>query len=239
MAEQLAVPDFSAFTAAVFDLDGTLVHSEHAWMEAKVEVLRRHGISADQSLLDAHVGRGLRDFLDEAFGRTLSAREQQAIGNEIGAEADELLPTMREPVVGAADVLCHLHDRGLRIAICTASPMRHVLSAMDMLGISDRIETIVSASDLPRGKPDPLPYVTAVSQLEVLPATACAFEDSVPGVTSATAAGLSVLAVGPGCSGWKDFCGIYRAENYLHLSEIMSGKRLKRRDEPPDRNDDA
>lgn len=100
MAEQIAVPDFLTLTAAVFDLDGTLVHSEHAWMAARLEILRRYGKLADQSLLDAHVGRGLEGFLEDAFGRALSIQEHQEIGNEFGSMADVLLPRMWEPLLG-------------------------------------------------------------------------------------------------------------------------------------------
>ncbi len=223
MAIDQEIPDFSAFSAAIFDLDGTLVHSEHAWAEAKLTVLRRHGLSATQALLDAHVGRGLNGFLDDAFGRALGAREQVEIGNEIGAMADKLLPQMREPVAGAADVLCRLHDSGLRIAICSSSPRRHIASAMQMLEISGRVETVVSGADLPRGKPDPLPYSTTLSKLGVPPGAACAFEDSVAGVTSALSAGLSVLAIGPGCTGPAGFRGVYRAENYAQLQVSLLG----------------
>ncbi len=211
--------DFSRFRAAIFDLDGTLVHSEHAWEAAKIEVLGQHGHVPSRALLDAYVGRGLAGFLDEFFGPSLAPDRRRDIGNEIGAAADRLLPGMREAVPGASELLCNLHDAGLRIAICSSSPRRHIESAIDMLGIASRVETIVSAAELPRGKPDPLPFSATLEALDLTPRQACAFEDSLPGATSAFAAGLEVLAIGKGCTG-PDFAFChFRAEDFAELTQ--------------------
>lgn len=206
--------DLTQFKAAIFDLDGTLIHSEHAWEAAKIEVLAQYGLVPSKSVLDAHVGRGLGDFLDEMFGEPLLPEQQRKMGNQIGAAADVLLPKMRNPVAGAADLLCSLYEDGLRIAICSSSPRRHIVSALAALRIDDRIETIVSAAELPRGKPDPLPYLATLSALDLKPHAACAFEDSQPGATSAFMAGVSTFAIGEGCTG-PDFAFCHaRAESF-------------------------
>lgn len=207
--------NLNQFQAAVFDLDGTLVHSEHAWEAAKIEALAQHGLVPSRALLDAHVGRGLAGFLDEAFGQPLSPDQQGEIGDQIGRAADVLLPKMREPVAGAVELLTTLHEQGLRIAICSSSPRRHIVGALAMLGVSDRIETIVSGAELSKGKPDPLPYTVTLSALDLSPQTACAFEDSLPGAKSAFLAGMSVFAIGEGCTRSDfDFCHI-RAKSFI------------------------
>ena len=212
-----AIPDFRRFRAAIFDLDGTLVHSEHAWEAAKLDIVGQYGFRPSRELLNAHIGRGLSGFLDEVFGRPLSADEHNEVGNKIGQKADDLLPSMRHPVVGAAKLLCDLHDGGLRIAICSSSPRRHIGSASQMLGITDRVETIVSGAELPRGKPDPLPYIATLEALELQPELVCAFEDSIAGAASASAANLAVLAIGAGCTQASfDHCE-FRAEDFREL----------------------
>jgi HAD superfamily hydrolase (TIGR01509 family) len=211
------IPDFHRFRAAIFDLDGTLVHSEHAWEAAKLDVLGQYGFNPSPELLNAHIGRGLSGFLDEAFDRPLSAKKHNEVGNKIGRKADDLLPSMRHPVPGAAKLLCDLHDAGLRIAICSSSPRRHIVSAANWLGIADRIEIIVSGAELLRGKPDPLPYITTLEALDLQPELVCAFEDSVAGATSASAADLTVLAIGAGCTrSIFDHCE-FRAEDFREL----------------------
>lgn len=209
--------DPRAYRAAIFDLDGTLVHSEHVWDRAKSEVLARYGVRPTASLFAAHMGRGLRDFLDEAFGRPLSERERRQVGDEIGAEADLWLDRMREPVPGARDLVLALAGAGLRIAICSSSPRRHIDGAVDMLQLRPVVELSVSGAELPIGKPDPLPFVTALEALGLRAAEAFAVEDSVPGARSAVAAGIFTIAVGSGCTGPAyDFCPV-RAESFADL----------------------
>lgn len=56
--------DFTRFKAAIFDLDGSLVHSENAWKAAKIIVLAHYGLVLSRPVLDAHVGRGLGDCIE-------------------------------------------------------------------------------------------------------------------------------------------------------------------------------
>ena len=220
MANINTPPDFRRFQAAIFDLDGTLVHSEHVWEMAKRKVVARYGFNPTQTLLDAHVGRGLDGFLDDVFGRPLTPFEQKDFGDQIGAIADALLPLMRTPVPGAADLLADLHKKGLRIAICSSSPRRHIISAIKMLGIENHIELLVSGAELQRGKPDPMPYQKTLEDLKLPGDSVCAFEDSVSGATSALAAGLTVFAIGNGCTLPSfDECS-FRAEDFQTLLEM-------------------
>lgn len=219
MTQQLreATFDLTRYRAAIFDLDGTLVHSEHVWEKAKIEVTARYGKRPSQALLDAHVGRGLKDFLDELFGMPLTPEMRRAIGDQIGAEADIWLERMREPVPGAKDWLLGLVDAGLRIAICSSSPRRHIDGAVEMLGLRDIVELTVSGAELPVGKPDPLPFLTTLNELNLPAHAAFAVEDSVPGARSAHGAGLFTIAVGPGCTGPAyDFCPL-RGESFADL----------------------
>lgn len=188
--------DRYSMEALIFDLDGTLVHSEPAWELAKRRVLARYRIAATQDFLDAYVGRGLRGFVEEAFGADLTKVHRDQIADEIEAEADILLPSMREPIPGAAAFLQAMRSAGLRIAICSSSPRRHIEGALIQLGCADLVPVVVSASELPRGKPDALPYLETLRRLDLPPLRACAVEDAVPGFVSAKAAGLAVIGIG-------------------------------------------
>jgi HAD superfamily hydrolase (TIGR01509 family) len=188
--------NLTAFKAAIFDLDGTLVLSEPAWEEAKRRVLARLGVQAPQATYDAYVGRGLRGFLTEVLGPDLSLHLRADLANQIGAEADVLLPVLRQPVPGAAASVLRLHDAGLRVAVCSSSPRRHIVAALDQLGLTEVVSTVVSGADLPRGKPDPLPYQETLRQMRLASDAAFAVEDALPGVQSAHAAGLTVIGIG-------------------------------------------
>jgi HAD superfamily hydrolase (TIGR01509 family) len=186
----------TAFKAAIFDLDGTLVLSEPAWEEAKRRVLTRLGVQVPQTTYDAYVGRGLRGFLTEVLGPDLSIQRRTDLADQIGAEADELLPLLRQPVPGASASVLRLRDAGLRVAVCSSSPHRHIAAALDQLGLTEVVSIVVSGADLPRGKPDPLPYQETLRQMRLASDAAFAVEDALPGAQSAHAAGLTVIGIG-------------------------------------------
>lgn len=184
------------YRAAIFDLDGTLVHSEPAWEAAKRRVLGRLGVEVSQEIYDAYVGRGLRGFLKDVLGPEFTEANRASLADEIGAEADVLLPLLRQPIPRASQSVTTLTELGLRIAVCSSSPRRHIHAALDQLGLMDRVDAIVSGADLPRGKPDPLPYLETLRVLDLGQAEAFAVEDALPGVISAHAAGLMVVGIG-------------------------------------------
>jgi HAD superfamily hydrolase (TIGR01509 family) len=212
----------SEYRAVIFDLDGTLVHSEPAWEAAKRRVLGQLGIDVLQSTYDAFVGRGLRDFLSEVLGEEVPVADRTGIANRIGAEADVLLTELRQPISGAAQSVMRLAEHGLRIAICSSAPRRHIQSALIQLGVEDRVETIVSGAELPRGKPDPLPYLETLRLLDLEPTEAFAVEDALPGVISAHAAGLFVVGIGPDSMdpAFTKYCQI-QVPDYADFDRLM------------------
>jgi HAD superfamily hydrolase (TIGR01509 family) len=202
--------NLTRYRAAIFDLDGTLVHSELAWEAAKRRVMARLGVEVPQATYDAFVGRGVRSFLTEVLGPDLTDDHRTDLANQIGAEADVLLPQMRQPIPGAAESVIRLAELGLRIAVCSSSPRRHIHAALHQLGLVGRVGAIVSGADLPRGKPDPLPYLETLRLLDLGQAEAFAVEDALPGVISAHAAGLAVVGIGQKSleSGFADYCRV-------------------------------
>lgn len=204
----------SNYSAAIFDLDGTLVLSEPAWEMAKRRVMARLGVEVSQQTYDAFVGRGLRGFLAQVLGEDLDLVVRDDLARQIGAEADVLLPQMRQVVPGAGAMIARLAAAGVTVAICSSSPRRHILAAMAQLGVAEHIAQIVSGADLPRGKPDPLPYLETLRLLKVPAAAAFAVEDALPGVQSAQGAGLAVVGIGPesGSVAFQNLCRVCVAD---------------------------
>ena len=68
----------------------------------------------------------------------------------------------------------------------------HVLRALD---IEQHLDVIVSREDVQKPKPDPEIYLLVASKLDVPPGECLVLEDSVMGVRSGVAAGMSGIAV--------------------------------------------
>jgi beta-phosphoglucomutase-like phosphatase (HAD superfamily) len=82
--------------------------------------------------------------------------------------------------------------------LVTNGPRPNVEHTLKVLGLTDSFDALVLGEDLPRAKPDPMPYLDALRRLGVAAERAMAFEDSAPGVTAALAAGVfTVELTGP------------------------------------------
>jgi beta-phosphoglucomutase len=175
--------------ALLFDVDGTLADTDPIHMRAFERYLAPHGLSVDETFYRTRIsGRTNAAIFAELFperGPDEHARlgdEKEALFREM---ADELAP-----LHGLPGLLDWAVSRGCRLAAVTNGPRVNLQHALHSLGIEDRFEILVAREDVALGKPDPMPYTTALERLGVVPAEAFAFEDSPAGVMAAKAAGL-------------------------------------------------
>jgi HAD superfamily hydrolase (TIGR01509 family) len=98
---------------------------------------------------------------------------------------------------GAVEVIRTLAVQGVP-QVCVSNSSRIVVRAnIRTLGIGDCLAGIVTLDDVNAGKPDPEPYVKACKCLGLDATEVLAIEDSLSGVQSAAAAGLSVIGYAP------------------------------------------
>jgi len=133
-----------------------------------------------------------RRLLAEAFGSTfpyvLFDEQCRAL---MLARMEEAVPIK----AGVPELLKELKARRIPMAVATSSRAAHALSHLGAAGLLDHFAAIVTRDDVTQPKPHPEPYLTAVSQLGVLPARAIAIEDSASGIRSAHSAGLQTVLV--------------------------------------------
>ena len=100
-----------------------------------------------------------------------------------------------EPKPGIRELLAYLRDRGIPAAITTATPIDRVLRHLTPLGLEKSFAAIVTAQDVPCGKPAPDIYLAGAAALK-LPAESClALEDSPVGILAAHRAGCMDVMV--------------------------------------------
>ncbi|MEA2882054.1 MAG: hypothetical protein QOH32_1310 [Bradyrhizobium sp.] len=180
-----------SFDLVIFDCDGVLVDSEVVSCRAHADMLTRYGypITADQ-VLDLFLGvsdREARLAVEAETGRPLPA-DFEALMKQAALDsyADDLrpLPYMAE-TIAALDVPKCVASSG------TPEKIRHGLTCA---GLYDLLAPhIFSATQVMRGKPAPDLFLFAAEQMKVRPERCVVIEDSVPGVTGALAAGMTVL----------------------------------------------
>jgi HAD superfamily hydrolase (TIGR01509 family) len=186
---------FSKTPAAVlWDLDGTLIDSEHYWMKSEADIARRFNTSwTTQDGLDL-VGMSLFDssrIIKEKTGADMDAQE---IIDEL-TEAVSL--QLRQEIPwrpGARETLLMLKNNGIKTALVTMSMSRMALQVVEAIGF-EAFDAVVAGDDVVNGKPHPEPYLTAAALLGVDPWDCVAFEDSLAGIRSAEAAGTKAVGI--------------------------------------------
>jgi len=86
------------------------------------------------------------------------------------------------------------------LAIASGARREEIERMLRGAGLREAFVAVVGADDVTRGKPDPEPYLTALAALApraagLAPVECLVFEDSVPGIAAARAAGMKVVGV--------------------------------------------
>ncbi len=184
--------------AAIFDMDGLLVDSEPHWREVEIGVFETVGLHLTDDQCKLTTGLPTDAVVEYWFDRNPwdeSIRSRAEIGAAIIAGAHEQIGLKAEPMPGALDVLRFFNERGIPMAIASASPMHLIEVVIDRMGIRSLLKTWHSATLEQHNKPAPDVYLGAARKLGVDPDWCMAFEDSGNGLKSAHAAGMLTVAV--------------------------------------------
>ncbi|MCY7360189.1 MAG: hexitol phosphatase HxpB [Rudanella sp.] len=184
--------------AAIFDMDGLLVDSEPHWREVEIGVFDTVGLHLTDEQCKLTTGLPTDAVVEYWFALhpwDESIRTQDEIGVAIIAGAHEQIGRKAEPMPGALDILRFFHERGIPMAIASASPMHLIEVVIDRMGIRSMLTAWHSATLEAHNKPAPDVYLGAARKLGVEPGCCIAFEDSGNGLKSAHAAGMITVAV--------------------------------------------
>ena len=185
--------------AVLFDMDGTLIDSEHLWLAAEIEVMTELGSDWGAADQEHCLGGPLARVAEYMVQLSGTDRSVEAVGESLLATIEGHM--RREPLQwrpGAIDFLKATIDAGIPRALVTASWAVLVDALADRMRAeigSDPFTAIVAGDHITNGKPHPEPYLRAAELIGVHPAECLAIEDSPTGVRSAVAAGCVVVAV--------------------------------------------
>ena len=190
------MPALRAPTAILFDLDGTLVDTVAARIDAWSAVFEEFGIPLTRTQLKPMIrmdGRQLAREVALAARLRLGDEEAEAIDRRSGSVFDERNRDPK-PLPGAWELLRSLDDHGLAWAIATSSRREQVTASIAALGLG-RAPRIVDGSQVERAKPAPDLLLLGARELGVAPDGCWYVGDSTWDMRAATAAGMVAIGV--------------------------------------------
>ncbi|KLK90781.1 hypothetical protein AA309_23560 [Microvirga vignae] len=180
--------------ALIFDMDGTLVHSDPVHLQAFVEVLGPEGVAVDEHVYRSTIIGRTNESIFATLLPDRTVDEHVAFADEKEAAFRRLALDLK-PLDGLLDLLDWAKERGIKVALVTNAPRLNAEHMLDVLSLREHFPVQITIDQVARGKPDPLPYLAALERLGVRADEAVAFEDSPSGMKAAKAASLFSFGV--------------------------------------------
>lgn len=180
--------------ALIFDLDGVIVNSNSAHAIAWRSYLAQFGIDSGE-IERTMFGKRNDDIVREVFGERLTEEEIAAHGAAKEAiYRDIMRPRLEQHLVPGVRGFLELHD-GMPMAVASNAERPNVDFVLDESGLATHFRVTIDGAQVERPKPAPDIYLMAADSLETTPGNCIVFEDSMPGVEAALAAGMRVVGL--------------------------------------------
>jgi HAD superfamily hydrolase (TIGR01549 family) len=183
-------------SAAIFDLDGTLVDSNELHVQAWQETFRHFGKEFPLERLREQVGKGGDQYLP-VF---LNEKEMREIGKPVDEFRGKIfkkkyLSEVR-PFPRVRELLERVHSDGKKIALASSGKADEVEYYQKLIGIGNLVDCQTTADDVAHSKPKPDVFIAALRMLGHLsPEQAIAIGDTPYDIEAAKKIDLATIAL--------------------------------------------
>ncbi|MFI5675187.1 HAD family hydrolase [Streptomyces cellulosae] len=180
--------------AAVFDVDGTLVDTNHLHVVTWWEAFRQAGHEVPMHAVHRAVGLGSTDLIAHLLGddRDKSRDEELSAAHKaLYGQYFDRLPAFRD----AGRLLRHLHQDGWTVVLATSAGGAELSALRRAIDADDAIADTASADDVDQGKPAPEPVEHALGLVGVPAERAVFVGDTVWDMRAGSRAGVRCVGV--------------------------------------------
>ncbi|MDP2338015.1 MAG: HAD-IA family hydrolase [Bacteroidota bacterium] len=177
----------------IFDLDGTLGDTMPIHYMAWKNAAAKYGIGFTPKLFMELAGIPLYPTvvkLNELFGKNIDPKE---LGDTKEAEFE--MNMHLTPEIKIVTGLVRANHGKLPMAVGTGGSRRLSLKTLEIIGLKDYFEILVSSEDVSHFKPHPETFLKCAELMGVAPGDCEVFEDGILGMQAAESAGMMVVDV--------------------------------------------
>ncbi|MBK5242249.1 HAD family phosphatase [Clostridium sp.] len=214
--------------AVIFDMDGVIIDSEPIHMKLENETYKKLSIEVTGDEHHSFVGSTshymwetlknkykLKQTLEE-----LIEYDRSTYFKYLNSEECEI--TL---IDGVKELIEDLHEKGIKLAIASSSPLNVILVIAKKFQIEEYFEVFVTGDYVERSKPEPDIFLFASEKLGVSPENCVVIEDSHNGVLAAKKAGMKCVGINSDATGSQDISmadleiNSFKEVNYIKLCQ--------------------
>lgn len=187
------MPDLSRYKGIVFDMDGTLIDSMGAHGIAWRQTCTHYGFPYDGEYIHGLGGVPTREIvklLNEKYGLELDADEVTETKRHAFLKLDD-----KPSIIDDTFQVMQRYQGILKMGVGTGSERGNAIRMLTEAGLLDRVDTVVTASDVTYGKPHGETFITVAQNMGLHPSDCVVFEDTEIGRQAAQNAGMDCIMV--------------------------------------------
>lgn len=191
-------------STVLFGLDGVIVDTEKYYDKFWNKIAKENGLKIE-NFSDKIQGMTFGSIIDLYFAIS-PLEEKQAIRKAL-VDMEGSIDYRNIVIPGVLDFIKYVRENDYKVGLVTSSSLGKTKAVLECLGLSDAFDTVVTSESIKKGKPDPMGYVLAQTNLGVRSADCVVFEDAFTGIKAATYAFMRVIGVATSLS--SDFLKDY------------------------------
>lgn len=179
------------YKAALIDIDGFLINSEHLYLEANKRYFKQFNFEFTEELHRQGTGKKFNKWITTVFPTDKSGEE---ILKERNVVFFDLARKKLELLDGAKELLEMLH-KNFKTALVTSTERSYIDLIFEKTGIAGYFDILVTGDMVSHGKPNPECYNLAAQKLGVTASECLVFEDAPSGILAGKNANMKIVAV--------------------------------------------
>ena len=225
----------------IFDIDGTLIDTNPAHVEAWRRSFEKHGFPVPAARIAVEIGKGGDKLVPSVLGEEVERDQGESLRKTQKLEFIAIARQEKFRVFpGALDIFSALSERGILTALATSSDEKHLQATFQSAGADLRplADVVVTRTPCEPSKPSPDLVVDAVEQLSLRPSECAMVGDTIYDGQACQGAGVAFLGVltGPateaelldagGLGVWRDVGHLLRElDRALELASLAATTR--------------
>lgn len=168
----------------LFDLDGTLIISDHIYIEVWKEIFKKYNIYVDNEFYKIHIQGNSDDNVIMKLLPNINTKDISYLKDTFFSKNLSKIIVIEKSI----EFIKFIKSKGHKIAIVTNCNRITATNIIEYINIKEYIDLLIIGNECTRSKPYPEPYLKAINYFNTTNNKCFIFEDSNSGLLSAKGA---------------------------------------------------